>query len=77
MSTPDGAWGAATRALLEETDLPVETVANRVGLSSAVNLRQPLPRGPAHHARRLPARLPRGQARTGSARDQDGYPAPR
>ncbi|NRQ40671.1 helix-turn-helix domain-containing protein [Nonomuraea sp. NN258] len=31
---------AATRALLEETDLPVETIANRVGLSSAVNLRR-------------------------------------
>ncbi|WP_207934025.1 helix-turn-helix domain-containing protein [Actinomadura sp. KC06] len=31
---------AATRALLEETDLPVETIAARVGLSSAVNLRR-------------------------------------
>ncbi|MGW4647887.1 helix-turn-helix domain-containing protein [Kitasatospora sp. NPDC004289] len=31
---------AATRALLEETDLPVETIAHRVGLSSAVNLRR-------------------------------------
>lgn len=31
---------AATRALLEETDLPAETNANRVGLSSAVNLRR-------------------------------------
>ncbi|MEV7011203.1 helix-turn-helix domain-containing protein [Streptosporangium sp. NPDC051022] len=31
---------AATRALLEETDLPVETIATRVGLSSAVNLRR-------------------------------------
>ena len=31
------AW---TRALLEETDLPVETIATRVGLSSAVNLRR-------------------------------------
>ncbi|MGW4054920.1 GlxA family transcriptional regulator [Streptomyces sp. NPDC004779] len=31
---------AATRALLEETDLPVETIARRVGLSSAVNLRR-------------------------------------
>ena len=30
----------AARALLEETDLPVETVAHRVGLSSAVNLRR-------------------------------------
>ncbi|MFI5808762.1 GlxA family transcriptional regulator [Streptomyces sp. NPDC051561] len=30
----------ATRALLEETDLPVETIAHRVGLSSAVNLRR-------------------------------------
>jgi len=31
---------ANTRALLEETDLPVETIAQRVGLSSAVNLRR-------------------------------------
>jgi AraC family transcriptional regulator, transcriptional activator FtrA len=31
---------AAARALLEETDLPVETIAVRVGLSSAVNLRR-------------------------------------
>ncbi|MCU7722859.1 helix-turn-helix domain-containing protein [Actinoplanes sp. KI2] len=31
---------ALTRALLEETDLPVETIAVRVGLSSAVNLRR-------------------------------------
>jgi AraC family transcriptional activator FtrA len=31
---------ACTRALLEETDLPVETIAKRVGLSSAVNLRR-------------------------------------
>ncbi|MBB4920371.1 GlxA family transcriptional regulator [Streptosporangium saharense] len=31
---------AATRAMLEETDLPVETIATRVGLSSAVNLRR-------------------------------------
>ncbi|MFJ4877061.1 GlxA family transcriptional regulator [Streptomyces sp. NPDC088745] len=30
----------ATRALLEETDLPVETIAHRVGLSSAANLRR-------------------------------------
>ncbi|MEW2556792.1 helix-turn-helix domain-containing protein [Streptomyces zhihengii] len=31
---------AATRALLEETDLPVESIARQVGLSSAVNLRR-------------------------------------
>jgi AraC family transcriptional activator FtrA len=31
---------ASARALLEETDLPVETIAQRVGLSSAVNLRR-------------------------------------
>ncbi|WP_232835265.1 GlxA family transcriptional regulator [Actinocorallia populi] len=31
---------ATARALLEETDLPIETVAQRVGLSSAVNLRR-------------------------------------
>ncbi|MGW9043744.1 GlxA family transcriptional regulator [Streptomyces lydicus] len=30
----------AARALLEETDLPVDAVATRVGLSSAVNLRR-------------------------------------
>jgi AraC family transcriptional activator FtrA len=31
---------AATRELLEQTDLPVETIARRVGLSSATNLRR-------------------------------------
>ncbi|MFC4065831.1 GlxA family transcriptional regulator [Actinoplanes subglobosus] len=31
---------ATTRALLEETDLPVGAIAQRVGLSSAVNLRR-------------------------------------
>ncbi|MDA0638874.1 helix-turn-helix domain-containing protein [Nonomuraea sp. MCN248] len=31
---------AAARTLLEETDLPVETIAVRVGLSSAANLRR-------------------------------------
>ncbi|MGN9781085.1 helix-turn-helix domain-containing protein [Nonomuraea sp. ZG12] len=31
---------SAARALLEETDLPVETIAARVGLSSATNLRR-------------------------------------
>jgi AraC family transcriptional activator FtrA len=31
---------SAARALLEETDLPVETIAVRVGLSSATNLRR-------------------------------------
>ncbi|MFF1342083.1 helix-turn-helix domain-containing protein [Streptomyces sp. NPDC058290] len=31
---------AAARILLEQTDLPVEAIANRVGLSSAVNLRR-------------------------------------
>ncbi|WP_336216297.1 helix-turn-helix domain-containing protein [Nonomuraea sp. LPB2021202275-12-8] len=31
---------SAARALLEETDLPVETIAGRVGLSSATNLRR-------------------------------------
>ncbi|NEE27521.1 helix-turn-helix domain-containing protein, partial [Streptomyces sp. SID7982] len=30
----------AARSLLERTDLPVEAVAARVGLSSAVNLRR-------------------------------------
>ncbi|MFI5696235.1 helix-turn-helix domain-containing protein [Kribbella sp. NPDC051586] len=31
---------AKTRVLLEETDLPVETIATKVGLSSATNLRR-------------------------------------
>ena len=31
---------ARTRVLLEDTDLPVETIATRVGLSSATNLRR-------------------------------------
>ena len=40
-----GAWlltrrVTAARTLLEETNLPVETIARRVGLSSAVNLRR-------------------------------------
>lgn len=30
----------AARTLLEETDLPVEAIAGRVGLTSAVNLRR-------------------------------------
>ncbi|WP_406135101.1 GlxA family transcriptional regulator [Streptomyces sp. NBC_01089] len=43
--TSPGAWllsrrVAAARTLLEETDLPVETIAARVGLASAVNLRR-------------------------------------
>ena len=45
LGTSPGRWLldrriASTRALLEETDLPVETIARRVGLSSAVNLRR-------------------------------------
>ncbi|HVX46659.1 MAG TPA: helix-turn-helix domain-containing protein [Mycobacteriales bacterium] len=45
LGTSPGAWLlsrriAAARTLLEETDLPVEAIANRVGLSSAVNLRR-------------------------------------
>ncbi|GAA3579000.1 transcriptional regulator FtrA [Nonomuraea rosea] len=45
LGTSPGQWLlaqriAAARALLEETDLPVETIAARVGLSSAVNLRR-------------------------------------
>lgn len=32
----------AARVLLEETDLPVETIATRVGLPSAANLRKRL-----------------------------------
>jgi len=31
---------AAARTLLEETDLPIEAVATRVGLASSVNLRR-------------------------------------
>jgi AraC family transcriptional activator FtrA len=45
LGTSPGAWLlsrriAAARALLEETDLPVEAIAARVGLTSAVNLRR-------------------------------------
>nr|WP_238345397.1 helix-turn-helix domain-containing protein [Actinopolymorpha cephalotaxi] len=43
LGTSPGAWllsQRVVRALLEETDLPVETIATRVGLTSAVNLRR-------------------------------------
>jgi AraC family transcriptional activator FtrA len=45
LDTSPGAWLlsrriAAARILLEETDLPVEAIAARVGLTSAVNLRR-------------------------------------
>jgi AraC family transcriptional activator FtrA len=45
LGTSPGAWLlarrlAAARTLLEETDLPVEAIAARVGLASAVNLRR-------------------------------------
>jgi AraC family transcriptional activator FtrA len=45
LGVPPGQWLLAQRiaecrALLEETDLPVETIAGRVGLSSATNLRR-------------------------------------
>lgn len=45
LGTSPGAWLlsrrlAAARALLEETQLPVDAIAARVGLSSAVNLRR-------------------------------------
>ncbi|WP_030682826.1 GlxA family transcriptional regulator [Streptomyces sp. NRRL B-1347] len=45
LGTSPGAWllsrrVAAARTLLEDTDLPVEAIATRVGLSSAVNLRR-------------------------------------
>lgn len=45
LGTSPGAWllsrrVAEARSLLEETDLPVEAIAARVGLSSAVNLRR-------------------------------------
>jgi AraC family transcriptional regulator, transcriptional activator FtrA len=45
LGTSPGAWllsrrVAAARAMLEETDLPVEAIAARVGLNSAVNLRR-------------------------------------
>lgn len=45
LGTSPGQWLlaqriTAARALLEETDLPVDTIALRVGLSSAVNLRR-------------------------------------
>ncbi|WP_326778154.1 GlxA family transcriptional regulator [Streptomyces sp. NBC_01445] len=45
LDTSPGAWllsrrVAAARTLLEETELPVEAIAARVGLTSAVNLRR-------------------------------------
>lgn len=45
LGTSPGAWllsqrVARARILLEETDLPVDTIATRVGLASAVNLRR-------------------------------------
>ncbi|MEV6073024.1 helix-turn-helix domain-containing protein [Nocardia sp. NPDC052001] len=45
LGTSPGGWllsrrVAAARTLLEETELPVEVIATRVGLSSAVNLRR-------------------------------------
>ncbi|ADI03899.1 transcriptional activator FtrA [Streptomyces bingchenggensis BCW-1] len=45
LGTSPGRWVLqqrvmTARALLEETDLPVETIATRVGLSSAANLRR-------------------------------------
>ncbi|MFQ6327518.1 GlxA family transcriptional regulator [Nocardia sp. CWNU-33] len=45
LGTSPGAWllsrrVAEARTLLEETDLPVESIAARVGLTSAVNLRR-------------------------------------
>jgi AraC family transcriptional activator FtrA len=45
LGTAPGQWLLAqriakTRALLEETDLPIDTIAARVGLSSATNLRR-------------------------------------
>ncbi|MFJ7078973.1 GlxA family transcriptional regulator [Streptomyces sp. NPDC098781] len=45
LDTSPGAWllarrVAAARTLLEETELPVEAIAPRVGLTSAVNLRR-------------------------------------
>ncbi|WP_369125439.1 GlxA family transcriptional regulator [Catenulispora pinisilvae] len=45
LGTSPGAWllsrrVAAARTLLEQTDLPVEAIATRVGLASAVNLRR-------------------------------------
>ncbi|MBI0299442.1 helix-turn-helix domain-containing protein [Streptomyces sp. PRKS01-29] len=45
LNTSPGAWllsrrVAAARTLLEETDVPVEAIAARVGLTSAVNLRR-------------------------------------
>ncbi|MFJ9362969.1 helix-turn-helix domain-containing protein [Nocardia sp. NPDC101769] len=45
LGTSPGAWllarrVAAARTLLEDTDLPVDAIATRVGLASAVNLRR-------------------------------------
>ncbi len=45
LGTAPGQWLLAqriakARALLEETDLPIDTIATRTGLSSATNLRR-------------------------------------
>ncbi|WP_163509500.1 GlxA family transcriptional regulator [Fodinicola acaciae] len=52
----------AARAMLEETDLPVETIAGRVGLASATNLRRRFHRAvrttPAAYRRTFRAAMP-------------------
>jgi AraC family transcriptional activator FtrA len=52
----------AARALLEQTDLPVETIATRVGLASATNLRRRFHRAvrttPAAYRRTFRAAMP-------------------
>ena len=77
LGTSPGRWLldrriAATRALLEETDLSVETIAHRVGLSSAVNLRRRF-----HEALRTTPAAYRRTFRAGEAgQEPTGPPAP-
>jgi AraC family transcriptional activator FtrA len=63
LGTAPGAWllarrVAAARTLLEETGLPVEAIAARVGLTSAVNLRRRFRARVGTTPGRLPASVP-------------------
>ena len=51
--------GAAARALLETTDLPVERIAHECGFSTGAGLRAALPAGGRRLAGHLPAHVPR------------------
>ncbi|ROT29449.1 GlxA family transcriptional regulator [Micromonospora sp. HM5-17] len=82
LGTSPGAWllsrrVAAARTLLEETDLPVEAIAARVGLGSAVNLRRrfraqlgttPGAYRQAFRVRDTPSRAATGRPRAGGTR---------